>query len=55
MGRLGFRIIIHQKNIEYRFKALGIWLFNPKVMDTKKQPSKIYTTTNINNQGNEDN
>jgi hypothetical protein len=55
MGRLGFRIIIHQRNIEYRFKAIDIWPFNPKVMDTKKQLSKIYITASINNQGNEDN
>jgi hypothetical protein len=55
MGRLGFGTIIHQKNIEYRFKAIGIWPFNYKVMDTKNQLSNIYITASINNQGNEDN
>ncbi len=40
-----------KKNIKVGFKATCIWPFNPKAMDNKIQPSKIYTATNINNHG----
>jgi len=42
-----------KKNIKVGFKVVGIWPFNPKVMDNKTQPSKIYTTTSIDNHGND--
>jgi hypothetical protein len=41
-----------KKNIKVGFKAIGIWLFNPKAMDNKTQPSKIYIATSINKHGN---
>ncbi len=45
--------ILTKKNIKVGFKAIGIWPFNPKAMDNKTQPSKIYTTTSINNHWND--
>jgi hypothetical protein len=53
MGRSNFKPIVHKKKIKFGFKATCIWLFNPKAMDNKIQPSKIYILININNQGNE--
>jgi hypothetical protein len=39
-----------QKNIKFGFKTTCIWLINPKVMDSKTRPSKVYTIAiNINN------
>jgi hypothetical protein len=38
-----------KKNIKVGFKATCIWPFNPKAMDNKIRPSKIYITININN------
>jgi hypothetical protein len=33
-----------------RFKTTSIWLINPKAMDSKTRPSKVYiVATNINN------
>ncbi len=32
-----------------------MWPFNPKAMDNKTEPSQIYTTQPVNDQGNEDN
>jgi len=43
--------ILTKKNIKVGFKVIGIWPFNPKAMDNKIQPSKFYTTININNHG----
>jgi hypothetical protein len=40
-----------KKNIKVGFKAIGIWYFNPKVMDNKIQPWEIYTIISINNHG----
>ncbi len=40
-----------KKKIKVGFKAIGIWPFNPKTMDNKTEPSKIYTTNTINNHG----
>ncbi len=45
--------VLPKRNIEFRFKAKSIWLFNPKSMDNKIQPKEIQTTTNINYQGSE--
>jgi hypothetical protein len=42
-----------KKNIKARFKATSIWPFNPKAMDNKTWPLEIYTTTSINNHGND--
>ncbi len=38
-----------KKNIKAMFKATCIKPFNPKAMNNKIQPSKIYIITNINN------
>ncbi len=35
--------------------AMGIWPFDPKVMDNKIQPSQIYIIEPVNYQGSEDN
>jgi hypothetical protein len=35
--------------------AIGIWPFNPKVMDNKTQPSQIYIIDPVNYQGSENN
>jgi hypothetical protein len=35
--------------------AIGIWPFNPKIMDIKTQPSQIYIIKLVNYQGSEDN
>jgi len=40
-----------KKNIKSGFKVIGIWPFNPKAMDSKIRPSKIYTITSINDHG----
>jgi hypothetical protein len=38
-----------KKNINSRFKTIGIWPINTKAMDSKIKLSKVYTiTTNIN-------
>ncbi len=44
-----------QKNIKSEFKFIGMWPLNPKAMDHKIRPSKVYTTTltNISNEDNE--
>jgi len=36
------------RNIKSRFKAIGIWPFNLKVMDNKIRPLEIYIIININ-------
>jgi hypothetical protein len=33
--------VLPKRNIEFRFKAKSIWLFNPKSMDNKIQPEEI--------------
>ncbi len=43
-----------KQNIKYRFKITCIWPLNPKAMDNKTKPSKVYTTTNVSNVGNEE-
>jgi len=44
-----------QKNIKFKFKTTCIWLINPKVMERKIRPSKVYTIAiNINNAKNEE-
>jgi hypothetical protein len=36
--------------MKFGFKTIGIWPINPKAMDSKTKPSKVYTTSiNINN------
>jgi hypothetical protein len=35
--------------------AMGMWPFNPKVMDNKTQHSQIYIIELVNYQGSEDN
>jgi hypothetical protein len=37
-----------KKNIKFGCKAIGIWPFNPKVMDIKIQPLEMYILPNIN-------
>jgi hypothetical protein len=32
---------------------MKIWPFNPKAMDNKTKPLKVYTITNMNNAGSE--
>ncbi len=55
MGRLGLRTIIHKKKIKFIFKATSICPFNSsKAMDSKTWPFKMYITTSINEQQNED-
>ncbi len=39
-----------KKNIKFGCKVINIWLFNPKVMDIKIQPLKMYIVPNINDQ-----
>jgi hypothetical protein len=43
------------KKITFGFMTINIWPFNPKAMHNKIQPSQIYITKPINNQGNENN
>jgi hypothetical protein len=51
MGKPGHRLISNKKIIKARFKATSIWPFNPKAMDNKIRPSKIYNAISINNHG----
>jgi hypothetical protein len=44
-----------KQNIKSGFRTIGIWPLNPKTMDNKIRPSKVYTITNMNNVGNEKN
>jgi hypothetical protein len=44
-----------KQNIKSRFKITCIWPLNPRAMDNKIKPSKVYTTTNVSNVGNEEN
>jgi hypothetical protein len=45
-----------QKNIKFGFKTTGIWPINPKAMDNKTRPSKVYIIViNINNSKSEKN
>jgi hypothetical protein len=55
VGRSSSRAILTKIYIKSRFKAIGIWLFNPKTMDIKIQPSQIYITKLIKDQGSENN
>lgn len=47
---------LSKKNIKSGFKIIGIWPFNPKAMDGKTRPFKIYTlnATNILDGDNDD-
>jgi len=54
MGGLSLRAIIHQKKIRFGFRTTGIWPLNPKAMDNKIIPSKVYTELNLNNARSED-
>jgi hypothetical protein len=38
-----------KQNIKFRFRITCIWLLNPKVMDNKIKPLRVYTTTNMSN------
>ncbi len=49
------KTFIHKKIIKFIFKAITIWPFNPKAMDSKTQISQIYTAKPINDQGSEKN
>ncbi len=37
-----------KQNIKVQFKRIGIWPFNPKVMQNKTQPLNIYILGNSN-------
>jgi hypothetical protein len=52
LGKQELGPIIIQKNIKSGFKITKIWPLNPKAMDHKTKPSKVYTTTptNISNE-----
>jgi hypothetical protein len=52
MGRLGLTTIIH-KNIKFGFRTTCIWPLNPKAIDNKIRPTKVYIETNFNSGGNE--
>ncbi len=43
-----------KQNIKSRFRITCIWPLNPKAMDNKTKPSKVYTTTNMSNVGSEE-
>ncbi len=43
-----------KQNIKSGFQTTCIWFFNPKAMDNKIKPLKVYTTTNMNNVGSEE-
>lgn len=47
---------LSKKNIKGEFKIIKIWPFNPRVMDGKTRPFKVYTldATNILNGDNDD-
>jgi hypothetical protein len=47
------KTIINKKNMKFKFRATCIWPFNPIAMDIKTQPSQIYITELVNDQGNE--
>jgi hypothetical protein len=36
------------------FRTTCIWPLSPKAMGNKTKPSKVYTTTNVSNVGNEE-
>jgi hypothetical protein len=55
MGGLGLRTITHIKNIKFGFKTTWIWPLNPKVMDNKIRPLKVYTVANLKNARSEKN
>jgi hypothetical protein len=42
------------KKIKSGFEITGIWALNPKAMDNKTSPSKVYIIVNLNYVGNED-
>jgi hypothetical protein len=52
MGELNLKIIIHQKKFKFGFTR--IWPLNPKAMDNKTRPSKVYIELNLNNVRNEE-
>jgi hypothetical protein len=54
MGRLGLTTIIHKKKIRFGFRTTCIWPLNPKVINNKIRPSKVYIATNLNNGGSEE-
>jgi hypothetical protein len=35
---------LSKRNLKNGFKVIGIWPFNPKVMDGRTKPSELYTT-----------
>jgi hypothetical protein len=44
-----------KQNIKSGFRTIDIWSLNPKAMDNKIRPSKIYIVANMNNVRNEKN
>jgi hypothetical protein len=55
MGGSGLRTIINIKNIKYGFKTTWIWPLNPKAMDNKIRPLKVYIVVNLKNARSEKN
>jgi hypothetical protein len=53
MGKLGLITIIHKNKIRFGFRTTCIWPLNPKAIDNKIRPSKVYIATNLNNGRNE--
>jgi hypothetical protein len=51
MGKLGFTIIIHKKEIDFKLKITCIWHLNPKAINNKTRPSEV---SNLNNGRNEE-
>jgi hypothetical protein len=47
MGKLGLITIIHKNKIRFGFRTTCIWPLNPKAIDNKIRPSKVYIATNL--------
>ncbi len=44
--------VLQKKNIKIRFRVdIKIWPLNPKVMNEKFSPTKVYTSQPINKEG----
>ncbi len=45
---------IMKQNVRFGFKVINIYLINPRTMDSKTEPSNIYTTISNEQEGEEE-
>jgi len=50
MSGSSLSVMTHKKKI----KSIKVWPLNPKAMDNKTKPSKVYTAVNLNKVRNEE-